>query len=143
MLKHYQSQERLMMSKMKLQSNRWVKSLILAVVSGCCFFAGYAFAAGAPTIGDVAKNITNASSQLATLITGISYLAGLGFAMGSILKFKQHKDNPTQIPIGTPIALLLVAAALMFLPTVFRIAGNTVFGEGAQSGTFSGVSIIN
>jgi hypothetical protein len=27
-------------------------------------------------------------------------------------------DNPTQIPIGTPIALVFIAAALLFIPSV-------------------------
>jgi hypothetical protein len=27
-------------------------------------------------------------------------------------------DNPTQIPIGTPIALIVIAAALQFLPSI-------------------------
>jgi intracellular multiplication protein IcmD len=36
----------------------------------------------------------------------------------AILHFKQHKDGPTQIPIGTPISLEFIAAALLFLPTI-------------------------
>lgn len=50
-------------------------------------------------------------------ITGGLYIAGISFAIAAIIKFKQHKDNPTQIPIGTPVALLFIAAALLFLPT--------------------------
>lgn len=130
-----------MSSHIKKGHNRWIKAFILAMFSGCCFYTGAAVA-DAPTMSNVVSNVTSAGASLAQLITGIAYLGGLGFAMGSILKFKQHKDNPTQIPIGTPIALLLVAAALMFLPTVFRIAGTTVFGAGAQSGGFTGVTSI-
>jgi intracellular multiplication protein IcmD len=59
-----------------------------------------------------------------------AYLAGLGFAIGAIMKFKQHKDNPTQIPIGTPIALIFIAAALLFLPSILGVAGSTMFGKG-------------
>jgi intracellular multiplication protein IcmD len=55
-------------------------------------------------------------------------MAGIGFVMASMLKFKAHKDNPTQIPIGTPIALLFVGSALIFLPHIFVIAGYTIFG---------------
>lgn len=127
-------------NKLKI-SNRWVKAIILALISISCFYAGSVLAG--PTLDSVSKNITGAGKTLATVITGIAYLAGLGFAMGSVLKFKQHKDNPTQIPIGTPIALLLVAAALMFLPSVFRVAGSTVFGTDAQEGGFTGVSDIS
>jgi hypothetical protein len=37
----------------------------------------------------------------------------------------------TQIPIGTPIVFLFVAAALIFAPSVFKSVGGTIFGEDA------------
>jgi intracellular multiplication protein IcmD len=76
---------------------------------------------------------TNVSSygNIASLISAASYVAGFGFALGAILKFKAHKDNPTQIPIGTPIALLFVGAALLFIPTIFSVSGATLFGSTA------------
>jgi intracellular multiplication protein IcmD len=64
------------------------------------------------------ENITTVTK----LITAGSYLAGLGFSIGAIMKFKQHKDNPTQVPIGTPIALVFIAAALLFFPTLMNDA---------------------
>ncbi len=99
-----------------------------------------AFAQSGLTIGGVASLITGSFVQLAKLITASSYLAGLGFAIGAILKFKQHKDNPTQIPVGTPIALLFISSALLFLPSILQITGNTLFG--AQGGTIAGPSGI-
>ena len=66
--------------------------------------------------------------------------AGLGFAVGAILKFKAHKDNPTQIPVGTPIALLFIAAALLFMPSIFLAAGKTIFGS--SGGSIAGVTGI-
>jgi Holliday junction resolvasome RuvABC DNA-binding subunit len=35
-------------------------------------------------------------TELAQSITAISYMAGFGFLIAAIFKFKQHKDNPTQ-----------------------------------------------
>ena len=81
------------------------------------------------TVGNMASEITGSFVNLTKLITAGSYLAGLAFAIGAIMKFKQHKDNPTQIPIGTPIALVFIAAALLFLPTILGIAGSTMFGS--------------
>lgn len=81
------------------------------------------------TIGNMATQITNSFTSLTKLITAGSYLAGLGFSIGAIMKFKQHKDNPTQIPIGTPIALVFIAAALLFLPTILGVTGSTMFGS--------------
>lgn len=89
--------------------------------------AGATFATG-DTIGTMASSITATFGSLTKLITAGSYLAGLGFSVGAIMKFKQHKDNPTQIPIGTPIALVFIAAALLFLPSVLDVAGYTMFG---------------
>lgn len=84
--------------------------------------------AGAISLGKMASNITTSFGALTKLITAGSYLAGLGFSIGAIMKFKQHKDNPTQIPIGTPIALIFIAAALLFLPSILGVAGATMFG---------------
>ena len=41
---------------------------------------------------------------------------------------KLQKDNPTQVPISTPIALIFIAAALLFAPSTFRTTGGTLFG---------------
>jgi intracellular multiplication protein IcmD len=86
------------------------------------------------TIGEVASSITDRFSNLSKLITAGSYLAGLAFSIGAVMKFKQHKDNPTQIPIGTPIALVFIAAALLFLPSILSVAGSTMFGGGTTAG---------
>lgn len=84
--------------------------------------------ATAMTLGGMASQITGSFAQVTKLITAMSYLAGLGFAVGSIIKFKAHKDNAAQVPIGQPIGLLLVAAALLFLPSILNVAGETMFG---------------
>lgn len=79
--------------------------------------------ADATSVGSVASSITGSFTNVSKLITAGSYLAGLGFSIGAIMKFKQHKDNPTQIPIGTPIALVFIAAALLFLPSILETSG--------------------
>jgi len=94
-----------------------------------------ASAAQSMTLGDMAESITESFTNLTKLVTAASYLAGLAFSIGAIMKFKQHKDNPTQIPIGTPIALVFIAAALLFLPTILDAAGNTMFGDSGSSPT--------
>jgi intracellular multiplication protein IcmD len=108
-------------------------SLVLVLLLG----TSTAFAA--QDIGSVAKQVTGTFGALAKLITAAAYVAGLGFAVGAVLKFKQHKDNPTQIPIGTPIALIFIAAALIFLPSIFGITGQTLFGGGGEVGGAYGV----
>lgn len=100
----------------------------------------YVSTATAADIGTIATTITASFAGLSKLITGGAVIAGLGFAMAGILKFKAHRDNPQQVPIGAPIALIFVAAALMFLPTVYESAGTTVFGT-ATKGQLTGTVI--
>lgn len=117
----------------------WMLMLGLVILS---LFAAEAAFAEAKTIGSVAAGVTSTFKEIAGLITATSYIAGLGFAIGAILKFKQHKDNPTQIPIGTPVALLFVAASLLFLPSILETAGGTLFGSDAKISGVKGVDDI-
>lgn len=108
------------------------KTIICLIVAASWFFIGTVFAADTvTTIGNLADNITGSFQQLGKLMAATSYLAGFGFAIAGIFKFKQHKDNPTQIPMGTPIALLAVGIILIFLPGIIRPAGFTIFGNAA------------
>ncbi len=94
---------------------------------GSCTPASTVLTAPHSIRASTATNVGNLAS-LEQLITAGSYLAGFGFALGAIMKFKQHKDNPTVVPIGTPIVLIFVAAALLFIPAIFQSAGGTIFG---------------
>jgi intracellular multiplication protein IcmD len=114
-----------------------MKTVLLALGTAASLYAGHAFAA--MDIGTVATNITGTFAGIAKLITAMAYVAGMAFALAAVMKFKQHKDNPTQIPIGTPIALVFIAAALIFLPTIFGIAGQTLFGGTQTAGGVTGV----
>lgn len=119
-----------------------MKKVTLALLALACFMVGTAVLAAAQIsggIGSVASNVTSNVGNMARLVTAASYVAGMAFAVGAIVKFKAHKDNPTQIPIGTPIALLFVGAALIFVPSVFTVSGKTLFGN---SGFVAGPSGI-
>lgn len=118
-----------MNNKTVSEQNNWFW-LYHIVFFGLLIFISQNAVAGQMTLGAMASQITGSFAQLAKLITAGSYLTGLGFSVGAIMKFKQHKDNPTQIPIGTPIALVFISAALLFLPSILGITGSTMFGEG-------------
>lgn len=95
-----------------------VSTLLLAVSSE-------AFADAPKGFGAIASNITNSFKDITTLIVSGCYVAGMAMAGAAILKFKAHKDNPTQVPLGTPISLLFVAAALLWMPSIMNAAKET------------------
>jgi len=90
------------------------------------------------SLGDVAGNVTKSMDNVAKLITAASYVAGVGFALMGMLKFKAHKDNPTQVPLSQPIVLLAIAAGLVFLPSLISTGGQTVFGGDAKNADTTG-----
>ncbi len=114
------------------------KGLMLLAGAMLCLCAGTVFAISG--IGSVAANVTSNLTGIAKLITAGAYVAGFGFAVAAIVKFKAHKDNPTQVNISMPIALLVVAAALISLPAVFTSTGKTMFGTTSGVGKISGFS---
>lgn len=104
-----------------------MKKVLLVLFALTCLALGTtAFAVSG--LGSVAAQVTSNIGNLARLITAAAYVAGMAFAVGAIVKFKAHKDNPTQIPISAPIFMLFVAVALIFIPTVFTVSGATLFG---------------
>jgi len=53
-----------------------------------------------PEIGSIASTVTSSTDDLAKVVTAGSEAAGVGFEVASVEKFKLHKDNPTQLPVG-------------------------------------------
>lgn len=77
-------------------------------------------AAVAGSLANMAESITDSYGAVTQWVTLLSYLAGLAFSISAILKFKQHKDNPTEAP-GTKLAGVVMALAGS-LGTIFNSA---------------------
>ena len=71
-------------------------------------------------IAGIANSITDQLKAIASLIVAVSYVAGLGFLLAGLFKFKQHKDNPTQVPVGTPIVLVALGEWYVILTWTCR-----------------------
>lgn len=116
--------------------NRTLLSLVLAGAIVPTLLPGQAWAQS--TAQTTAQTLDSRFGNLTVLITAESYIAGIGFSVGAILKFKMHKDNPTQVPIGTPIGSLLHALSC----PVFVDEG-TLLGEDACVWSRVGVQRAN
>lgn len=89
--------------------------------------------AAAQSLSDIVGNVQENIITLGPLLTIISYIAGVAFAIAGIVKFKTHKDNPQQATLSQAIVYIGVGAALLFLPTLMSSAGTTVFGGSETS----------
>jgi intracellular multiplication protein IcmD len=123
------------------------KNKFLMIALG--LIAGFAFATETATttsttsgLGAVAQNVKANIEGFATLITSAAYIAGLGFFMMGVLKFKAYKENPQQTPLSQPIMMVVIGAALFYLPSLITTAGATLFGANASAGEVSGFSAV-
>ena len=89
------------------------------------------------SFGAMASTVTGQMSAFATLLVAIAYVAGIAFVIVALFKFKQHKDNPTQVPIGTPAMLLFIGIFLIYLPSLIQGGGSTagLSEAGSAAGT--------
>ena len=88
--------------------------------------AGYAMA---ENIGNVASKVSSALSNVASMLGAASYVIGTGMFMVAIFQLKQHKENPTQTPLSKPMLFLVVAACLLYLPTLMNVTSGTLFSS--------------
>ncbi len=123
---------------------RILKPLLLITSVMGVLFAGLVFAATAPTalkLSSIAANVDTSVQELATVLTDVSLIAGVGFVLASFFKFHQHKLNPTQVPISQGVTLLLIGAGLILFPTMLPTAKDAVFGSKAQIASTGGGQI--
>jgi intracellular multiplication protein IcmD len=85
-------------------------------------------------LGEMSDTIGQSLKGISTLIIGLATVAGLGFGVAAIFKFKQHRDNPTQVPLGQPLSLLAIAVFLLWLQFLLQSAGRTVAGDEVGTG---------
>lgn len=91
-------------------------------------------------IGGMAESINSTFTAIASLIGGASYLFGLCFTTAGLFKFKQHRDNPQQVQLGSCFTLLGIGILLIFMPSLVTQAGETVFSSGGTSAGAGGSS---
>ena len=91
-------------------------------------------------LGSVADNMTSTMGSLSQFIQGMSFVIGFGFGVGAIVKYKAHRDNPLQVRVTEPITLLFISLAFLCLGVVLTLAGQSIFGSGAETGTAVGTT---
>jgi outer membrane autotransporter protein len=59
------------------------------------------------------------------------------FDVTELFKFKAHKDNPTQIVLGTPVGLVVAGAVLVLLPSVLNLMASSFSSTGTTTGPYA------
>jgi len=120
---------------------RGTKSMLAAMTCvGIGLYSSEILAQGGGDIASIADSVTGNLPSLAKLVTAVSYFMGGLFGLLGLVKFYGYSQNPQQVQGGlkVPIVLLLLAGALVYLPTVISTSGQTIFGTSGQSQTIGG-----
>lgn len=91
-------------------------------------------------LGSVADNMTSTMGSLSQFVQALSFVVGFGFGVGAIVKYKAHRDNPLQVRVSEPITLFFISLAFICLGLVLTLAGQSIFGSGAETGTAVGTT---
>lgn len=87
----------------------------------------YAGAAVAASLGELSNNLMSPVSGLAKIIHTISYITGGAFIVGSVMQYKQHRENPQQVRLSKPLSWLFLGIILISIPFLTKM-----FSQSAQ-----------
>ena len=96
-------------------------------------------------LGDVSCLIISQMDDIAALFVALSFICGIATVINSLFKFKQQRENPTQIPIATPIVMFFAGIFLIYIPSLIDTGQYSIFGEDGILGgtTGSGIDTFN
>jgi RsiW-degrading membrane proteinase PrsW (M82 family) len=101
--------------------------LLITFFPSCVFSQQVSVNAGAggggSNVGTVASNLTDASDIFSGVFSSIFYVIGIAFVVGSIMRYSEHRKNPSQTPISRVIFLLLAGLAIGFFPVMIEYMG--------------------
>lgn len=132
------------MVNMFKKASRYKGCAVLGLYLLGSLFAVANAASSGQSLGDIATNVKGNLGAVEQLIVALCYIGGIAFAGAAIMKFKQYKDNPQSGTLGQPIALIFIAAALVWLPQIIKTSGTTVFGDTSGAGSATeDVKVLN
>jgi intracellular multiplication protein IcmD len=119
---------------------KYIKALALCTLPSVSFAAG----TGVNDLTSLSTQLQGQLTAVSQLLIYASYVVGVGFALMGVLQFKTHKENPQQMPLGKPVMCMIVAACLLFLPSIIQLAGTSLLG-GSKNGAsgFNGSTGFN
>ncbi len=76
------------------------------------------------SLGDSADSLLNMTAMVTKLMHIACYIIGVALILGSVAQYKNHRQNPKLVPLGTPITLLILGVIAVLIPY-----GSKMFGE--------------
>ena len=104
---------------MRVTILRKLLSAIALLVLPWLAFAEY----GEQGIGGLSNGMTSIIGGVATSLSYILLISGIFFVLGAIIKYQNHRQNPSQVRLGEPVFLLVLGLVLIALPFLGYVVG--------------------
>lgn len=106
------------------------KLLFRTIIIVISFYANTAFAAQ-PTLSNMLANFATTMPNLMRLVTATAYVIGMYFVVKGVAGLRTIGQQTQQGTIGLKpyLILILIGAALMYLPSTVQTVNNTLFSD--------------
>jgi hypothetical protein len=92
---------------------KWAVGLGLALLSTLAW-ADNAMSLG--SVGDIATTLSTVVMGISKLLFYAIIVCGIAFILGAIIQYKNHRANPQQVRLSTPVIFLIVGIVLVGFP---------------------------
>ncbi len=105
---------------------------VLSIFAVTSAFADGGGAAQTVDLGSIATNVDSTIGSAAKIMQDIGLIAGIVMVLMGLMKFKQHSNNPQQIPASQALIPLLIGAALIMYPSLISTTAKMIMGKSAS-----------
>ncbi|CAN5259566.1 hypothetical protein BH10PSE19_BH10PSE19_06280 [soil metagenome] len=110
--------------------NQSLKSIIIGISKCICLLIPFcivkvavaAMVSQTSTMGDFASNVLDPICVMTSAFYKICYVIGAALLVASIVQYKAHRNNPLQVRISQPIALVIFGIAFILLPIIGQLS---------------------
>jgi hypothetical protein len=70
------------------------------------------------SIGDVASNIVSGEINIRTILQDICIITGVSFILGSIVQYRKHRQNPSEVTLSTVIVTFIIGVLVLLMALI-------------------------
>jgi len=77
------------------------------------------------SVAQITGDLMGPTAILTKLVLVACYMVGVGLIIFSIAQYKQHRQSPKLVPLGTPIILFILGVGALLIPYFSIISGDS------------------
>lgn len=79
------------------------------------------------SVAQVSTDLLQPIGLFTKTLYNICYIIGAMMLVGSIVQYRDHRNNPSQVPFSRPIILLLLGLLLILLPIIGQLSASSSY----------------